>query len=287
MTKRATSTSQAGASPSAGALSAIAEPVKAAQKDVQSSHQWASLGEWVSLGGLALTLLGAFGFANGRAYVGTYWSDHALPSHFTLPLHDVIYYGFSANIGTLGGTLLASACAFAVLAAVAYLGDKVASWLERNGRRPRPLSSDDSMPRGDVAFLVKATVVALFLFSLVVALAILLSFASKHARERADQERKAFSTWDARAMAELNLALAVVSTALPDQRSKQCGFVVEGSDKFIALSDGVSAQIVPIDKDAVRIRTWSLRLHEVEARRVAACECGFKTTPTEKCSPSP
>jgi hypothetical protein len=265
------------------APTAATEVVRAAHSEpAKSSYQW------VPLGGLAITLFSGLGFAAGRAYVWTYWGDYGVASVFTLPIQDVIYIGFTANVAIFFQTLLVAIAAFVVLASIAFGSRAAQEWIDKRQeskrRGPKSVAAKAWTQDDAGVFFSRAVVVTLALLIMVVGVAILLRLASQQARERAEEERKAFASWNVGEMARLHLTLVVASSDTAD-RGKTCGFVIENSDKLVALNDGIRTQVVPLDKDVVRIRMWALRLHEAEARRAAACECGLKTVPEERCSP--
>jgi SMODS and SLOG-associating 2TM effector domain family 4 len=226
---------------------------------------------WVATGGLVLTLFGVLGYGAGRAYVKTYWNTHGLASQFSLSLQDLVYFGYTTNVGSFSWVLVIAAAASGTMLTATAISRFVRGKL--GSKDGRDLRNESGPRQRDPAIddFAKATVASLFLFLVVTVLAILLSYSTSQARQRAEDERQAFATWDTKAMSQLELNFAVVDGKEPNGR--QCGFVVEGSEKLLALSDGRRTETVPID--GAKVRSWPLRKQEHAARHVAICECGL------------
>jgi hypothetical protein len=199
---------------------------------------------WVATGGLVLTLFGVLGYAAGRAYVKTYWNTHGLASQFSLSLHDFVYFGYTTNVGSFSWVLIIAAASSGTMLVTAAISQLIRRKL---ALKEKPDLHDESLPRKrDPAIddFAKATVASLFLFLLVTVLTILLTYSASQARLRADVERQAFAAWDAKAMSQLELNFAVVDGKEPNDR--RCGFVVESSEKLLALSDGKTTVTVSL-----------------------------------------
>jgi hypothetical protein len=226
---------------------------------------------WVATGGLVLTLFGVLGYAAGRAYVKTYWNTHGIASQFSLSLHDFVYFGYTTNVGSFSWALMIAAAASGTMLLTAagsqYIRRKLAI-------EEKPPPQDGSRPRERdpaVNDFGKAMVASSFLFVLVTVLTILLTYSASQARSRADAERMAFEKWDVKAMSELELNFAIVDGKEPNDR--RCGFIVEGSEKLLAVSDG--KMTITVSLEGARVRSWPLRTEEPRARHAAACECGL------------
>jgi hypothetical protein len=243
---------------------------------------------WIPLGGLALTVFGVLGFAVGRAYTWTYAHAYGItPQQFSLPVYDIVYMGYVSQLDTYFSALAGAFVAFFVIVCIAYgsqvLGRHIDPWLAKRRKGPRPerlpLWIEDKV--GAVCLLAASS--TLMVLVVLFALVSLLVVAEKRAVEGAKKEREAFATWNSPAMVELGMHLVVVtvSPSAPAARPL-CGYMIFGTEKLLALSDGVATSVLQLEQ-STRLKTLSFRFNSDTARRAAACECGIEMKDRPKC----
>ncbi len=248
----------------------------------QRQESSAKNGQLTALVGVALTILGVLGYGAGRAYVRTYWTAHGVSSQFSLSIQDFVYYGYLANVGHVGWAFFVVVIACVILMATI----EISNWLRRRLATQftwfRDNGSNHKVRDEATAFFGKVTFVAIVAFFCVSGAWGLMRASADAARARVEAERGAFVDWGAKQMSELDLVFAVV--AGNDTVRQQCGFVVEGSDKLLALSDGTRTEFA--STEGRKLQTWALRFSEKQARVAAACDCGFRTKPKVECPPT-